>query len=76
MSQPINHTQLLLDMPVSRYIQVITPMRGIREYFFMKANTANSTALNQNMINEILGIARSIKLFLPLLYSSLLLKSN
>ncbi len=33
-NQPRNHAQLLFVMPVSKYIQVISPINGIREYFF------------------------------------------
>ena len=76
MSQLINQTQLLFDIPVSRYIQVITPINGIREYFLMNAKIARSTALSQNMIKEILGVAASIKLIFPAVRSSLALKSK
>ena len=72
----MNHTQLLLLIPVSRYIQVITPIKGIREYFFIKAIRAKTKALIQNMINEIFGMAISINDLSPLVYSSLALKSK
>ena len=63
--QPVNQIQLAFVMPVSRYIQVITPINGISENFFINANIESNTAQNQNMISETFGVARSIKVFLP-----------
>ena len=61
-----NHAQLLFVIPVNRYIQVIRPINGINEYFLMKVSTLNNTALIQNIIKEIFGVAASIKLIFPL----------
>ena len=63
-SQPKNQAQLLFVIPVSRYKQVVTPMRGIKEYFLTSVTIPNTIADNQKMIREILGTARSIKLTL------------
>ena len=52
-------------MPVSKYMQVIKPINGINEYFFIKEKIARAIALNQKIINDKLGVATSIKLFLP-----------
>ena len=64
-SQPRNHAQLLFVIPVSRYLQVINPISGISEYFFIKDKRERNSALPQKMINEILGVAASIKLIFP-----------
>ena len=64
-SQLRNHAQLLFVMPVNKYIQVIRPINGISEYFFIKVITLRKIALSQKKIREILGVAASIKLIFP-----------
>ena len=71
-----NHAQLLFVIPVSKYIQVINPISGIKEYFLINVITLSAMALSQNIINEILGVARSIKLIFPSAYSLFELKSK
>ena len=62
----MNQAQLLLVIPVRRYIQVISPIKGIREYFLMNVTILNIIADNQKMMSDILGVAASIKLIFPL----------
>ena len=66
-SQAKNHAQLLLVIPVSKYKQVINPINGIKEYFFTNDNIDSATAVNQKIMRDILGVARSIKLLFPLI---------
>lgn len=52
-----NQIQLFFVIPVSKYKQVINPIKGIREYFFIKLTTLSNTQLNQKIIVENLDIS-------------------
>ena len=66
-SQPRNQAQLLFVIPVSRYRHVVTPIKGISEYFLGIVNALSRMQIVQNMIIEIFGVARSINVNLPAL---------
>ena len=66
-NQPRNQAQLLFVIPVNRYRQVVTPINGISEYFFITVAIARMKQMIQKIIMEIFGVARSIKLALPAL---------
>src|SRR5574343_43330 len=61
-NQPKNHAQLFFVIPVSKYIQVVRPSKGISEKRRKKVNTAMIKQNIQKRIREIWGVAASIKL--------------
>jgi hypothetical protein len=64
-SQPKNQAQLLFVIPVRRYKHVVTPIRGINEYFLSMVKTLKRIQIVQKMMIEIFGVARSMNVAFP-----------